>query len=443
MDSSYDVIIIGGGPGGSTAGTVLAQAGKKVLILERERFPRFHVGESLIPYGNEELRAIGVWPKLEAGGFMPKLGAEFVTGNSVASTSILFGRYLKPQYAQTFQVERSRFDHLLLDHAAESGCEVWQESKVKSAVVTEEGVEVTCVRGGETHKLSARWILDASGRDALLGRQMNLPKTDLGLPKKFATFAHFKGVRRNDAPADGHITIVRLDFGWFWMIPLDAEKTSIGLVQTLGHFRSTGMKPEAFFEHVVATTPELQRRMGEAERMSEFYFEGDYTYRHLQNAGPRWLLIGDAAGFIDPIFSSGVMLAIKSGHRAANEVLAADRAGQPLSSRAQARYTREVEKMCTVFLNMIRMFYDNNSFEVFMSACPIPGMKAAVSNLVAGNTKLGWALRVQVWAFYAICALQRRFPIVQRLKLSDHTAPALDVVCERERGDGAALAGQE
>jgi flavin-dependent dehydrogenase len=418
MEFSYDAIVIGGGPGGSTAGTVLAQAGHKVLVLERERFPRFHIGESLIPYGNEELRAIGVWPKLEAGGFMPKLGAEFVTGDSGASTSILFGRYLKPQYAQTFQVERSRFDQLLLDHAEETGCEVWQEALVKSVAVSEEGVEVTCMRGGTLHKISARWILDASGRDAFLGRQMNLPKTDLGLPKKFATFAHFTGVRRNDAPADGHITIVRLDFGWFWMIPLDAEKTSIGLVQTLTHFRSTRLKPEEFFEHVVATTPELQRRMGGAERVSDFYFAGDYTYRHLQNAGPRWLLIGDAAGFIDPIFSSGVMLAIKSGYRAANAVLAADRAGEPLSRRAQMRYTREVEKMCTVFLNMIRMFYDNSSFEVFMSACPIPGMEAAVNNLVAGNTNLGWRLRLQVWAFYAICALQRRVPVVQKLQLA-------------------------
>jgi flavin-dependent dehydrogenase len=213
MGSLYDAIIIGGGPGGSTAGSVLAQAGKKVLILERERFPRFHVGESLIPYGNEEMRAIGVWPKLERSGFMPKLGAEFVTGNSTASTGILFARYLKPEYAQTFQVERSRFDQLLLDHAEEAGCEVWQETQVKSVKVSDDGVKVTCVRGGETHELAARWIFDASGRDAFLGKQMQLPKTDLGLPKKFATFAHFKGVSRNDPPVDGHITVVRLKFG--------------------------------------------------------------------------------------------------------------------------------------------------------------------------------------------------------------------------------------
>jgi flavin-dependent dehydrogenase len=145
----------------------------------------------------------------------------------------------------------------MLDHAADAGCQVWQETQVKSAIVSDEGVKVTFVRGSETHELSARWIFDASGRDAFLGKQMQLPKTDLGLPKKFA---------------------------------------------------------------------------------------GDYTYRHLQNAGPRWLLIGDAAGFIDPIFSSGVMLAIKSGHRAAQETLAADRAGTALSASAQVRYTPRLGK---------------------------------------------------------------------------------------------------
>lgn len=421
---SIDAIIVGGGPGGSTAGSVLARAGKKVLILERERFPRFHVGESLIPYGNEEMRAIGVWPKLDQGGFMPKLGAEFVTGNSTANIRILFSRFLHPEYAKTFQVERSRFDHVLLDHAAESGCEVWQEAQVQSATASDDGVRVTCRRGDETHELSARRILDASGRDAFLGKQMQLPKTDLGLPKKFATFAHFRGIQRNAPPADGYITVVRLDFGWLWMIPLDAEKTSVGLVQTLDHFRASGLKPEEFFQDTVAVTPELQRRMAGAERVSEFYFAGDYTYQHLRCAGPRWLLIGDAAGFIDPIFSSGVMLAIKSGYRAAQEALSADRAGQPLSPRAQVRYTREVGKMCKVFLNMIRMFYDNHGFEVFMTPCPYPGIEIAVNNLVAGNTQLGWRLRVWVWLFYAICTLQRRIPIVPRLTLSSPFRPA-------------------
>jgi flavin-dependent dehydrogenase len=418
---SYDAIIIGAGPGGSTAASALARAGKKVLILEREKFPRFHVGESLIPFGNDELRAIGVWDKLEQGGFMPKLGAEFVMGNSQAVTRIIFGRFLEPRYAKTFQVERAKFDQLLLDHAIGSGCEVWQETLVKSVAATDDGVTVTCTRNGGEHELKARWIFDASGRDALLGKQLQLAKTDLGMPKKFATFAHFRGVHRNDPPADGHITVVRLSFGWCWIIPLDAEKTSVGLVQTLDHFRATELKPGECFERVVATTPELQRRLGEAVRVSDYFFAGDYTYRYLENAGPRWMLIGDAAGFIDPIFSSGVMLAIKSGYLAATEVLAADRAGTPLSPRARQRYTRRVGRMCKVFLKMIRMFYDNDAFEVFMTPKPDRKMEWAVNNLVAGNTDLGWKLRLRVWMFYLICAVQRHFTIVPRLHLETST----------------------
>ncbi len=416
---TYDAIIIGGGPGGSTAGCALAQAGKKVLILERERFPRFHVGESLIPYGNDIFTSIGVWEKMQQAGFMPKLGAEFVLGNATAGIRILFARYLAKRYSHTFQVERSRFDQLLLDHAVSSGCEVWQETQVKSANLTEEGGTITCVRDGQTHELSARWIFDASGRDAFLGKQMQLPKTDLGMPKKFATFAHFRGVRRNDPPDDGHITVVRLDFGWFWIIPLTAEKTSVGLVQTLDHFKSTGMKPEECFEHVVANSTELQRRLGQAERVSNYSFAGDYTYRHLQNAGPRWFLIGDAAGFVDPIFSSGVMMAVKSGYLAAKECLAADAAGRPLSSSAQARYTREVGKMCKVFLRLIQMFYDNRAFEVFMTPRPHEGMEWAVHNLVAGNTSTPWLLKLRIWMFYGVCALQRRFALVPRLTFSE------------------------
>lgn len=421
---TYDAIIIGGGPGGSTAGSALAKAGKKVLILERETFPRFHVGESLIPYGNDVLKEIGAWEKMKQFGFMEKLGAEFVLGNSKASIRIQFGRYLKSGYAQTFQVERAKFDHLLLEHAGSLGCEIWQRTKVKIADITDSGVTVTCEKDGETRTVSARWILDASGRDAFLGKQMKLPKTDLGLPKKFATFGHFKDVLRNEAPDHGHITIVRLPFGWFWMIPLDAEKTSIGLVQTLEYFKSTGMSPGECFEHVVATSSELQRRMANAERVSDYSFAGDYTYRHLQNAGPRWLLIGDAAGFIDPIFSSGVMLAIRSGHAAAKEIVAADVAGTTLTPRAQQRYTKHVGKMCQVFLNMIRMFYNNSAFEVFMDKEPPKGMEWAVNNLVAGNTNLGWRLRLQVWLFYTVCAIQKRFELVPRIDFSDPLSPA-------------------
>jgi len=417
--SSFDAIIIGAGPGGSVAASSLARAGLKVLIVEREKFPRFHVGESLIPYGNDIFQSIGVWEKLQQAGFMRKLGAEFVLGNASASVRILFGRYLAPQYAHTFQVERAKFDHLLLDHAISLGCQAWQECQVQKVSLSDDGAKVTCVHDGKTVELSTRWLLDASGRDAFLGRQLGLKRTDLGMPKKFATFAHFTGVARNPAPDDGHITVVRLNSGWFWIIPLTAEKTSVGLVQTLDHFKSTGMKPGECFEHVVANHAETRRRMTNAKRVGEYFFAGDYTYRHLENAGPRWLLIGDAAGFVDPIFSSGVMMAVKSGYLAAQEVLTAERAGRPLSTAACRRYTKEVGKMCHVFLRLIRMFYDNHAFEVFMTPRPHQGMEWAVHNLVAGNTSAPWVLRLRIWAFYLVCMLQKRFALVPRLSFEE------------------------
>ncbi len=427
----YDAIIVGGGPGGSAAGSILAQAGKRVLILERERFPRFHIGESLIPYGNDVLRDIGVWEKLERAGFMPKLGAEFVLGNSKALVCVLFSRFLPCSHAQTFQVERARFDNILLEHAMEAGSEVWQEAKVESVNISDAGATVLCRKDGEVHELRSRWFFDASGRDSLLGRTMGLPKDDFGLTKKFATFAHFHGVERNPAPTDGHITIVRLDFGWCWIIPLDAEKTSVGLVQTLEYFKKTGLTPQENFEQVVKSTTELRRRLGDAKRVSEYASAGDYSYRYLKNAGPRWMLIGDAAGFIDPIFSSGVMLALKSGQLAAQEMLRADRSGEPLSLSAQSRYTKRVGKMCKVFLRMIQMFYDNRSFEVFMTPIPIDSLLRAVNNLVAGNTDLGWRLRWQVWLFYLVCAVQRRFPLVPRIDFADETAGSPIAVGQR------------
>lgn len=420
----YDVIIIGGGPGGSTAGSVFALGGRRVLILERERFPRFHIGESLIPCGNDIFQEIGVWDKLVNGGFMPKYGAEFVTSNSASAIRFRFGRFLPERYALTFQVERSRFDKLLLDHAESLGCDVRQEATVKHADVGEDGVSVTCDHGGSEHRFSARWLIDASGRDSFLGRQLNLPRTDLGMPKKLAAFAHFTGVERQPGPEGGNIIVVRLEGGWFWIIPLDEQKTSVGLVQSLDRLRATGLKPEEAFAQAIGSSSELRRRMAGAERVSDFGFAGDYSFRHLQCAGPRWFLAGDAAGFIDPVFSSGVMLALKSGRLAARMAMEADGSGGPLAARAQARYSRELGRMCTQFLRMIRMFYDNRSFEVFMTPDPPKAMARAISHLVGGDTELSWRLRFNLEQFYAVCALQRRMSIVPRLDYRERGEPA-------------------
>ncbi len=410
--NEYDAIVIGGGPGGSTAGTVMARAGRKVLILERENFPRFHIGESLIPYGNDVLREIGAWEKVERNGYMPKLGAEFVLGNADVALKVWFGDVLPPHHARTYQVERSCFDSLMLEHAVEAGCEVRRKAKAESISFQPDGVTVSYRQDGEMREARASWLFDATGRDALLGRQLSLAKSDLGFAKKIATFAHFTGVYRDEGPTAGNIIIIRIGAGWFWLIPLSCGKTSVGLVQDLDHFRKTGQTPEEAFNLAVESIREVRERMANATRVSDYFHASDYTYRHEQNAGPRWFLIGDAAGFIDPIFSSGVMLALKSGQLAAKEMLAAG--DGPLTERAQRRYTREVGKMATAFLGLIKMFYDDHAFEIFMNPRPHEGIKMSLSQLIAGNTDPTLLMRWHLRLFYFFCRMQRYLQIAPR-----------------------------
>lgn len=413
--STWDTIVVGGGPAGSTTAGLLSKAGQKVLLLEKETFPRFHIGESLIPYGNDVLHELGVWDKLESKGFMPKHGAEFTLGNAAGFQRYWFGKNLEPRYAKTFQVERAKFDHMLLQHAEEKGATVLQKAKTTEIKIEPDHVSVTYEHESGTHQAQARWIVDGSGRTSVVGQALKIPKSDLGMPKKLAVFSHFKNVLRNDGDAAGHITIVRLEHGWFWFIPLDDEKTSVGLVQTIDSLKAQGLKPEESFQHAVDTHSEIRFRMKNTERLDAFRTEADYTFRHERAAGPRWLLAGDAAGFIDPIFSSGVMVALRSSRLAAAAILKADAQDRVLSAAEQHTYTRGVKKMTSVFLDMIKMFYDRNAFEVFMGPNPTLNLPKAVLNLVAGNTDLSWDIQWRVWIFYTMCKIQKYFPLAPRL----------------------------
>src|ERR1043166_1706304 len=281
----FDTIIVGGGPGGSTAGALLAKAGHKVVILEREKFPRFHIGESLLPFGNDVLKASGAWDKVAAAGFVKKFGAEFCVGNASKMQRFWFTKSLTPEHGQTFQVERSKFDEILLRHTADCGCEVREGCAAKSVEFDDDGV--TVIAATQTYR--ARWFIDASGRDTFLGRTLQLPRVSLPIPKRIAVYAHFTGVFRNDGEAAGHITIVRLEDGWFWTIPLDAEKTSVGMVRMLDDLKRTGGDVEKWFERPVAASTDLSNRMQHATRVSQYYTTSDYTYRYETLAMPRAL----------------------------------------------------------------------------------------------------------------------------------------------------------
>ncbi|HTS17662.1 MAG TPA: NAD(P)/FAD-dependent oxidoreductase [Verrucomicrobiae bacterium] len=411
----YDAVIIGGGPGGSTAGAFLAKQGKRVLLVEREVFPRFHIGESLLPFGNDVLKESGAWPKIAAAGFQPKFGAEFFVSNGARWQRFWFARGLVPGYDATFQVERAKFDHILLDHAASCGCEVREGCPARD--VTHDGDEWRVKL--ETGDERGRWLIDASGRDAFLGRVLGFPRKPMNLTKRIATYAHFRGVYRNPGEAEGNITIVRLRDGWFWLIPLAEGKMSVGMVRTMDDLKRFGKTAEEWFAKTVESSRELTRRMKGAERVGEFYTTGDYSYHYDQMATDRAIMVGDAAGFIDPIFSSGVHIATKSGQIAAGLIERADHENRGFSAAEQRRYSRSIHRYMEVYRQMISMYYDNRSFEVLMHPKGRFGIVPAVTSVLAGNFHPSFAMWWRIRLFHIVCAIHRRVPIVPRVDYSE------------------------
>lgn len=420
-EQNYDAVIIGGGPGGSSAAMYLRRAGKSVVVLEKERFPRFHIGESLLPYNRTIFSELGLLPKIEAAGLLKKWGAQFHLGNGSKNLKLVFrnGKFTREPMA--IQVERARFDKILLDHAREAGAEVQEGCAVTAYKIEEDRVTVAVETDtGVQRTITGRFLIDASGRGNFTGNVEKLREVHPKL-KKLAVFGHFSGVKVDAGESGGDTVIVRLENKWFWLIPLSAEKTSVGCVMDADEFARTKQPPQAVFEHLVQGSTEMRERMRLASLVGPIQTTSDFSYKNRRLASARLLRVGDAAGFMDPIFSAGVYLAMYSGKLASGMVVEALAAGDNGEERFK-RYEKRVFAAMKYYWQLVEGYYTTPFMELFLEPREKFNIPSAVTALLAGEIEGGWMIRWRLALFFFLIKLQARFPLVPRITFAERAA---------------------
>jgi flavin-dependent dehydrogenase len=409
----YDAIVIGGGPSGSTVASRLVQRGRRVLLLEKEHFPRFHIGESLLPCSMPLFEELGVMPALLEHGFLPKYAAEFVTADGSLTRRYAFADGLIAGAPSAFEVDRAQFDHVLLKNAAKLGVDVREGATVTRFELTRDGAEVS-VRdgsGAESHH-SAQLLIDATGQSSLLAGKLGMREMDQGL-KNFAVFSHFEGAERYEGKREGDISVVLVNGGWWWVIPLAGGRTSVGQVGPASMLR--GRKPdESYFQEQIAATPYLAKRLGKATRVAPVRTISDYSYVSKRLAGDRFVLVGDAGAFIDPVFSTGVYLGMVGAFRAAEAVDAALTAGR-FSRREFLAYEAWVRKQVEAYKKFVKGFYRPEFVELLMAPSEFLDLRAAITSLLAGFGVDRPEINARVLVFLGLAKLNKRFTLVPRL----------------------------
>ena len=382
----YDVAVVGGGPAGSTAATVLARAGLTVACFERERFPRFHIGESLLPASVPLFERLGLMPRLEGAGFLRKYGAAFI--DDVEQRQLILNFRRGPTWADhAYNVPRADFDRILLEHAAKEGAAIFEGVEVETVAVGSDGVrlEVRTDDGGR-YPVDAAFLVDASGRDAFLATRVGRrePMPTLG---KVALFAHYRGGERWAGRLEGHIRIYLFEHGWFWWIPFADDLTSIGCVLHQKVVKGRQAPIEHLFEEMIAACPSVAAGLAGATRTTQVWTAANFSYRATPVLGDRFVAVGDAVTFVDPIFSTGVYVAMQSAELVSRIVVEAIRSGDFRASRFHD-YQRRVAAGTDLFFRFIDRYYEPSFLDVFLSPHPPAVLRDAVLTVLAGGAFL-------------------------------------------------------
>ncbi len=410
LRQSCDVLIIGGGPAGSTAAALLAERRRRVVVIEKDRHPRFHIGESLLPLNLALFERLGGHQQIEAIGIV-KYGAEFISPEYQRTVTFNFADAWDKTWTSAYQVRRSEFDHILLTNASARGAEVHEESRVTDIQLNDDSADVIVTTADGTDlQWRAGYVLDASGRDTFLASRLKLKRRNTKHASA-ALYGHFTNVHRLSGAAAGNISIFWFDHGWFWFIPLRDGTTSVGAVCWPYYLKSRRSSPTAFLHETIARCPPLAARLKDAQLTGPATATGNYSYTSERMYGRRYLLLGDAFAFVDPVFSSGVYLAMNSAALAAAAVdRCLDNPG--LAPMEFAAVDRRVRQGLKTFQWLIYRMTSPAMRHLFMHPDNQWGMQSAVVSLLAGDVYGARAVDRRLRLFHALycCACMRFLP---------------------------------
>ena len=384
-DTRPQVIVIGGGPAGSTVSTILAQQGVRVVLFERERFPRFHIGESLIPETYWTFKRLGILPKLKGSRFTRKESVQFINENGKLSEPFYFTDYKPGEQSQTWQVRRSEFDQMMLDHAREHGVEVHQGVRVLEVLF--EGERAVGVRlmdeDGTARDVMADVVVDASGQTSMIANRLKLRRVDPDL-RKGSVWTYYEGAWRDSGRDEGATLVIQTKGkkGWFWYIPLHDNIVSVGVVADFKYLFDGRGSHETIFAEELDRCPAVKERVEIGRRITGFYATKDFSYHATRVAGPGWVMIGDAFGFLDPLYSSGVLLALRSGELAADAIVEGLAIGD-VSGEQLGKWAPDFQRGMDRMRRLVVEFYDGFNFGRFIKRHP--HLKGPITDLLIGD----------------------------------------------------------